>query len=109
MTFKELKLKIKIEQKKLSRTIRILKSARKPKIYSTNPKKYNSLGNLETHQYNFRHTHIAYCTFFNNTPYEKIEKICLEDPYDFKINKLKKQWDEIIQEANNEALCISAQ
>jgi len=74
MNFKNLKNKIKKEQKERAVSIRILKAARKPHVYLSNPELYDKLGNLERHQDKYRHTHIAYCMFFNKTKYEDIEK-----------------------------------
>lgn len=105
MTRKELKNKIKEEQKQVASSIRILKAARKPSVYESNPEFYNAFGNLESHQWNYRHTHIAYCKFFNNTPYEKIERNCNNFPIEYEINSLMKIWEE---EISNEAVCASA-
>jgi hypothetical protein len=67
MTFKELKHEIKEEQKALAQEIKELKGTRKEV-------QYGYVEGLEWLQNDYRHTHIAYCTFFNNTPYEKIEQ-----------------------------------
>lgn len=107
MDFKNLKNKIKKEQKELAATIRILKAARKPHIYESNPKLYDSLGDLETKQYNYRHRHIAYCEFFNKTPYEDIERKCHEKPYRGTIDGLKNIWEEEVKESEDETLCVS--
>ena len=91
MTFKELKNKIKEEQKTLAQKIRELKSKRK-----SVPDGY--VQGLFHYQYTYRHVHIAYCTFFNNTPYEKIESKCHEKPTSFKLDNLKKEWESQIDE-----------
>jgi hypothetical protein len=67
MTFKELKNKIKEEQKTLAQEIKEYKAERK-----SSP--YGYVAGLYERQRDYRYTHIAYCEFFNNTPYEKIEK-----------------------------------
>ncbi len=104
MTYKKLKQKIKDLQKKRASNIHELKEARKPSIYNANPSYYDKLGNLGRHQYDYRHTHIAYCMFFNKTPYEKIEKTCIESPYEGYINNLKKEWKEQLGD-DNETIC----
>jgi len=92
MTFKELKYKIKEEQKSLAQKIKEQKSKRKESSDGY------VLG-LFNNRYNYRHFHIAYCQFFNNTPYDEIEKSCHEYPNTDRINKLKKNWEIQIDEA----------
>jgi hypothetical protein len=65
-----------------------LKLARKPHIYNADPAMYNKLGDLSSLRYHYRHIHIAYCEYFNNTPYEDIERTCDEMPSEHYINKL---------------------
>ena len=66
MTFKELKLKIKEEQKTLAQQITNGKTGRKPTNRSDkNMKDYD---NLFWNQHKYRHKHIMYCHFFNDTP-----------------------------------------
>ena len=72
MTFKELKLKIKEEQKNLAQQIMNGKTGRKPKNRSDD--NLNDYSDLEWNQFNYRHTHIMYCHFFNDTPYGLIEQ-----------------------------------
>lgn len=67
MTYKELKNKIKEEQKDLAQKIRELKGKRKQVPYGY-------VDGLWYLQNDYRHTHIAYCQFFNNTPYGLIEQ-----------------------------------
>lgn len=91
MTFKELKYKIKEEQKKIAIQIRRLKVLRKPKnrkglsesdtslCFEINEEKiFNSLPYLSNL---FRHRHIIYCNMFFNTPLEVIEKKVRPDNY----------------------------
>jgi len=73
MTFKELKQKIKEEQKTLAQEIKEGKSKRKQM-----PNGYVS--GLDYDRDDYRHRHIAYCQFFNKTPYEMIERSCHENP-----------------------------
>jgi hypothetical protein len=73
MTFKELKFKIKEEQKSLAQKIKEAKGKRKELPYGYVP-------GLDYDRDQYRHIHIAYCQFFNNTPYGMIEKECYEDP-----------------------------
>ncbi len=108
---KQLKLKIKEEQKQKASSIRLLKLARKPKVYNTDPSMYDKLGHLETHRYDFRHIHIAYCMFFNNTEYEAIERKCDDIPNSLYIQKLKDEWNRYIEmnteEIVDETVCAS--
>lgn len=92
MTFKELKNKIKEEQKALAQKIREQKSKRK-----SMPSGY--VEGLLRSQYTYRHIHIVYCTFFNNTPYEKIESKCHEKPSSSYLDSIKKRWESQIDEA----------
>lgn len=96
---KELKLKIKEQQKQLAKDIRIGKFARKPKNRTADNRKYYE--ERYWNSVNFRHTHIAYCEFFNKTPYERIESNPRNTGYPFsrtKIDNLKSKWKEIINE-----------
>jgi hypothetical protein len=90
MKFKELKKQIKEEQKELASKIRNLKSKRKQEdsgYISTTQKRFT-----------FRHKHIAYCQFFNKTPYEKIERSCNIEPNINIINKYVKEWYKEIEQ-----------
>ena len=103
MTFKELKLKIKEEQKTLAQRITNGKVGRKPKNRSAkNSADYDKLfGN----QWNYRHKHIIYCQMFNNTPYGLIEQPRNGNkPYSYLLDKIKKEWESLL----DEALCDSA-
>lgn len=92
MNFKDLKNKIKKEQKERAASIRMLKAARKPHIYQSNPKMYDSIGDLERHQDNYRHTHIQYCMFFNKTDYEMIERNTNKYLSQHTLDQLKNNW-----------------
>lgn len=85
MTFKELKKQIKEEQKQAAQQIKELKSKRKE----------SSCGyvfGLDRKRFDYRHRHIAYCSFFNKTPYEKIELTCREAPISSIIDDYIKTW-----------------
>ena len=105
---KQLKLKIKEEQKQKASSIRLLKLARKPKVFDENPTLYRSLGDLDSLRYHYRHIHIAYCEYFNNTSYEDIERKCDDPPSENYINKLMTEWINHVKENTDEALCASA-
>ena len=91
MTFKELKSQIKYEQKELAKEIRALKATRKEV-----PCGY--VDGLDSKRDDYRHTHIAYCQFFNKTPYEKIESYCHEKPRKNDIEIYMKRWEAEIDE-----------
>lgn len=97
MTFKELKKKIKEEQKSLAQNIKEKKSKRK-KVDN------GYVDGLEIAKIKYRHIHISYCTFFNDTPYGMIEQTCHEDPNKNRIDELKKNWENQI----DEVICDSA-
>jgi len=97
MTYIELKNKIKEEQKLLAEDIKTGKTGRKPK----NRNKENSgfYEHLFWNRIEYRHRHIAYCEFFNNTPYEKIEQpSAYNKPNRSKIDSYKKEWGSVIVE-----------
>jgi hypothetical protein len=85
MKFKELKNQIKEEQKELASQIKKLKAKRKE-----TPDGY--ISGLDRKRSTYRHKHIAYCQFFNQTPYEKIERSCHEGPNTFIIDNYIKEW-----------------
>jgi hypothetical protein len=101
MTYKELKLKIKKEQKELAQKIRTGKSLRKPSNY----KKYKGknkdglIWDLSWNQNLYRHRHIVYCQMFNNTPYHKIEQPRDENtPCSDWLESIRKKWEAEIDE-----------
>ena len=100
MTFKELKKHIKEEQKNLARAIRKGKDARKPS--NRNEDNIGYYNALYWNRVSYRHKHIAYCEFFNKTPYEKIENPRKENStYPFsrsKIDAYKKEWESLLDE-----------
>ncbi len=98
MTYKELKYKIKEEQKSLAQKIKEQKNKR---IYV--PDGYVS--GLDYNRDQFRHIHIAYCQFFNKTPYGMIEQTCHEDPRKSSIKSYMTNWESQI---DDEVVCDCA-
>lgn len=113
MNFKELKLQIKEEQKELAKRIKRGKFLAKPKNWNLMDEKEKSDYIYETSNgckcfldwkvgvigWNYRNIHIAYCEFFNNTSYEKIENPRkYNKPDRKKIDGLKVSWKEEINE-----------
>lgn len=97
MTYKELKNKIKEEQKDLAQKIKELKGKRKQM-----PDGY--VEGLWHYKDDYRHTHIAYCQFFNNTPYDRIEQPREDNkPRTSKIKSHMVIWEAKINETNKEA------
>lgn len=99
MTYKELKKKIKEEQKSLAKSIRNGKTGRKPK--NQNNKNMSDWNCLETNQEQYRHRHIVYCTMFNKTPYELIEQPRDNNkPSSYYLDKIKDEWEAKIDKTN---------
>lgn len=98
MKFKELKQKIKEEQKELAQQITNGKIGRKPKNRTDdNVGDYNS---LDWNRYDYRHKHIVYCNMFNSTPYEAIENpIDGNGPSSYTLQKIKEEWEAQLDEA----------
>jgi hypothetical protein len=109
MTYKELKNKIKEEQKDLALKIRRGKYLRKPahrvNISDEDKKLYYSYGdfanwNVERLSQKYRHKHVVYCNMFNNTPYDKIEQPRDNNPLSSnELEKYKKEWTGLLDEA----------
>ena len=97
MTFKDLKNKIKEEQKQLALQIRNGKTGRKPSLRNAdNSADYNS---LEWNQEDYRHRHIIYCNMFNDTPYEAIEQPRDENsPNTYTLDRIRKEWEAELDE-----------
>lgn len=98
MTYKELKSKIKEEQKSLARKIRNGKVGRKPsKRTSDNANDYD---NLFWNRIDYRHNHIIYCHMFNGTPYERIENPKDgNSPSAHRLESIRKKWEGELDEA----------
>ena len=92
MTYRDLKLKIKEEQKTLAQKIKEQKGKRKQL-----PDGY--VEGLYFNKFIYRHTHIAYCEYFNRTPYEKIENFSYERPDRNRIDRFKNEWEGQLDEA----------
>lgn len=111
MTFKDLKNKIKQEQKILALQIRRGKFLRKPcyrtditedekRLYYSNWD--NDFANWKVNDLSceYRHRHIIYCHMFNNTPYDSIEKPHDDNyPDSGKLERIRKEWEGQIDEA----------
>jgi hypothetical protein len=126
MTRKELRLQIKEQQKQLAIDIKRGKVLRSPKNWhlmdDVERKKYlfktsGSYGinegfmnwKVDQLSVDYRHTHIAYCTFFNNTPYEKIENPRKDHkPNTSSLHSLRKFWESQIEVENEKAVCDCA-
>ena len=123
MNYKELKNQVKENQKQLANEIKRGKFLSHPKnwhlmtdeekkiyIYKTNYQgriiesfMFWKVDNLSKE---YRTNHITYCTFFNKTPYEKIEQPRKDNPPDTRsINSLRSFWE---SKLNEEALCNRA-
>ena len=108
MNFKDLKNKIKEEQKELAQVISRGKYLRKPRrridITEKEKKKYfwssyYSYDKVKDLGSAYRHKHIVYCQMFNNTPYDKIEKPSDENkPSQGLLDEIKKDWESEIDE-----------
>lgn len=110
MTFKELKNKIKEEQKQLAAHIRRQKHLRKPKnrqnLTDEDKAMYfvldgDKIFNIpEALGHNYRHRHIIYCNMFLNTPYDDIEQKVREgNSADIiLLDKFQKRWTEELDE-----------
>jgi hypothetical protein len=97
MTYKELKLKIKQEQKALARAIKIGKSARKPD--NRNEENEGFYEALYWNRISYRYNHIVYCNMFNRTPYEKIEQPRDNNkPMKHRLDKIRKEWESLLDE-----------
>ena len=91
MTYKELKHKIREEQKSLAQEIKEQKLKRKDVPYGY-------VSGLDYNRSEFRHKHIAYCQFFNKTPYDMIETTCYEDPSKRRIENYMTSWESQVDE-----------
>jgi len=112
MTYKELRLKIKEEQKSLALQIRRGKFLRKPgnrKDITKEDKRlyYSTYGDI-THfstwkvgalSWEFRHRHIIFCNMFNNTPHEMIKRPRDDNrPSSRLLDKIKNEWESQIDD-----------
>jgi len=112
MTYKELKNKIKEEQKSLAVKISRGKFLRKPshrdnmtdeekEFYIRTYDGISYFGDWKVEQlsWKYRHRHIVYCNMFNNTPYEKIERPRISNkPRSKDLERYKKEWGEQLDE-----------
>jgi hypothetical protein len=103
MTRKELKLKIKNEQKQLAKKIRQCRPLRKPDAYQAAPLELQNQcrsWSREQLSWEYRHRHIIYCNMFNGTPYERIERIVRDDnnPSSRFLEKIRNEWESELDE-----------
>lgn len=109
MTYKDLKNKIKEEQKTLALEIRRGKFLRKPDnrtdITEDDKELYYSYDGfncwkIERLSWDYRHRHIAFCNMFYNTPYERIESPKKSNhPDTHRLDFHKKEWEGQLDEA----------
>ena len=108
MNFKDLKNKIKEEQKLLAQKIIRGKYLRKPSQREDMTKEEKKFYfyrfsfddyKLQSLRDDYRHNHIVYCMLFNDTPYNKIE-----NPSDYNkprtntLDSLKQKWENQLNE-----------
>lgn len=110
MNFKDLKNKIKEQQKQLAQKISRGKHLRKPKNRTSPTKEdlFNYYWRYDGESYysgyegfceEYRHKHILYCNMFNNTPYEKIEQPRDDNrPNSYLLEKYRKEWEAELDE-----------
>jgi hypothetical protein len=100
MTYKELKHKIKEEQKVLAHKIRLCKPLRKPDNWAAASEETQKLCRWNNYSWEFRHRHIIYCHMFNNTPYDAIETTIRSDnrPSTLLLDKIRKEWEAELDE-----------
>lgn len=97
MTYKELKSKIKEEQKILAQQIKNGKVGRKPS--NRNSKNMKDYDNLFWNRINYRHKHIVYCNLFNGTPYGLIEQPRDDNPpMSHRLDTIRKEWEGMLDE-----------
>ena len=107
-TYKKLKNEIKELQKKRASHLREIKRARKPKVYEAEKEHFDSLPSWYSLYWDYRHTHIAYCSFFNKTSYEKIEQPADDNqPNLSRVEDLKTEWQEKMEDGD-ETIRLSA-
>ena len=100
MTYKELKNKIKEEQKSLAQKIRICKPLRKPKNWQAASEEVRKLCRWEDYSIEYRHRHIVYCMMFNRTPYDAIENPRGDNlPSSYLMNQIEEEWELELDEA----------
>ncbi len=114
MTFKQLKLKIKQEQKERAKQIRRWKFLRKPKNrtdMTDEDKKLYFVRYGESEWFketlslrrDFRYNHVAYCNMFNGTPIKRIEQPREDNIFTNNLVKILykeqiKKWESLIDE-----------
>ena len=102
MTKKELKQKIKEEQKTLAQNIKRYRPLRKPHLFEAASLKIQQEcldWKVWNWSYEYRHRHIVYCNMFNNTPYALIENPRDNNrPNSKLLDKIRNDWESQIDE-----------
>jgi len=102
MTRKELKQKIKEEQKTLAQNIRKCRPLRKPHLFEeASEELQQECKSWKRYQWSreYRHNHIVYCNLFNNTSYDKIENPRENNrPSTSLLKQIKERWEGQIDE-----------
>ena len=100
MTKKELKQKIKEEQKTLAQNIKRCRPLRKPHLFEkASLKLQQECRNGWKWSWEYRHRHIIYCHMFNNTPYELIEQPRDNNrPNSSLLDKIRNDWESKVDE-----------
>jgi hypothetical protein len=111
MTFKELKNKIKEEQKILAQSIKrgryLRKPGRRTNLSSEDKKFFVTYGNntyyanwrIDELSNKYRHRHIVYCTMFNGTSYSSIENPREgNSPNGSLLDIIRKDWESLLNE-----------
>jgi len=99
MNFKELKNRIKQEQKDLAQKIRICKPLRKPKNWDAASEETQKLCRWNDYSREYRHRHIIYCNMFNSTSYDLIENPRENNiPNGNLLLRIQKQWESELDE-----------
>lgn len=102
MKFRDLKRETKEELKQRAAEIALGKPLRKPSRWATATKEEKAANDkLYRNRITYRHMHIAYCEFFNNTPYAMIENPRKgNEPNKNSIKTYKNFWEEEIDEVD---------
>lgn len=102
MTRKELKQKIKEEQKTLAQNIKRCRPLRKPHLFQAASLKMQQQclsWKVQSWSWEYRHNHIAYCQMFNNTPYALIEQPRDNNrPSSRLLDKIRNEWESKLDE-----------
>ena len=100
--FVELKQKVKNELKEVATRIKEVKKKMKT-LQRRGQLCHEEISIIYMNKWDFRHKHVAYCQFFNNTPYGAIENPSRNNPlYKPRVEKFMKEWmDELNEDVRN--------